>query len=146
MSARWKLLVSVVALLSLAAIACSSEESAVVADILEEDDSQAADLPVDDGEDDGATEPVDEPEEEPGDEEAADPERRYLSREISAAVRGCLERLASPRRSAVTLHLLAYKVPRIAERMGWKRKQAENLVYRGMEDLRRCLRNRGVEP
>lgn len=75
MSARWKLLVSVFALLSLTAIACSSDESAVIADILEEDDAQTADLPVDDGaDDDGATEPVEEPEEEPGDEESADPD------------------------------------------------------------------------
>ena len=76
----------------------------------------------------------------------AGPERRLMSGEISIGIRACLDRLAPPRRAAVTLHLLAYKVPRIAEMMGWKRKQAENLVYRGMQDLRECLRRKGLQP
>ncbi len=77
---------------------------------------------------------------------SAGPERRLMSGEISVEIRACLDRLASPRRSAVTFHLLAYKVPSIAEKMGWKRKQAENLVYRGMQDLRECLRRKGLQP
>ena len=79
-------------------------------------------------------------------EERANPERRCSASEIASGVRKCLQRLASPRRAAVTLHLLGYKVPRIAEKMGWKRKQAENLVYRGMDNLRECLSQRGLEP
>ena len=74
------------------------------------------------------------------------PERRCSASEIAAGVRACLSRLAPPRRAAVTLHLLGYRVPQIAEKMGWKRKQADNLVYRGMDNLRDCLRRRGLEP
>ncbi len=77
---------------------------------------------------------------------SAGPERRLMSGEISLGVRACLDRLAPPRRAAVTLHLLADNVPSIAEKMGWKRKQAENLVYRGMQDLRDCLRRKGLQP
>jgi len=76
----------------------------------------------------------------------ANPERRCSAGEIAEAVRSCLQRLASPRRAAVTLHLLGYRVPEIAEKMSWKPKQADNLVYRGMDDLRRCLVHRGLEP
>ncbi len=76
----------------------------------------------------------------------ANPEDQTMAGEISVEIRACLDRLAPPRRAAVTLHLLAYKVPRIAERMGWKRKQAENLVYRGIQDLRECLRRKGLQP
>jgi len=84
--------------------------------------------------------------EELGVDAGAGPERRSMSREISAAIRSCLERLAAPRRAAVALRLLDNNVPEIARRMGWKRKQAENLVFRGMGDLRDCLREKGVEP
>ncbi len=79
-------------------------------------------------------------------EDRANPERETMAGEISVELRACLDRLAPPRRAAVTLHLLAYKVPRISEKMGWKRKQAENLVYRGMQDLRECLRRKGLQP
>ncbi|MEM8961874.1 MAG: RNA polymerase sigma factor [Acidobacteriota bacterium] len=75
-----------------------------------------------------------------------DPERRTLSREISAGVRACLAQLAPSRRTAVTLHLLAYKVPQIATRMAWSRKRAENLVYRGLDAVRRCLTKKGMRP
>ena len=75
-----------------------------------------------------------------------DPERQTLSREISSSVRGCLGHLATPRRKAVTFYLLSYKVPEIAKRLGWTRKRAENLVYRGLGDLRRCLKTRGITP
>ncbi len=79
-------------------------------------------------------------------EDGANPERRCSGGEIAAGIRECLKRLAVPRRAAVTLHLLGHRVPRIAERMGWKPKQADNLVYRGMEDLRSCLIGKGLKP
>lgn len=75
-----------------------------------------------------------------------DPERRALSNEISNSVRACLQRLATPRRLAVTLHLLSYSVPQIAERFHWNNKQAENLVYRGLGNLRQCLEAKGMRP
>ena len=33
-----------------------------------------------------------------------------------------------------------------ARRLGWTAKKAENLVYRGLKDLRRCLTARGMTP
>ncbi|MEM7356664.1 MAG: RNA polymerase sigma factor [Acidobacteriota bacterium] len=74
------------------------------------------------------------------------PEHLVSAGQIADGVRDCLQHLAPPRRAAVTLHLLGYRVPQIAERMGWKPKRAENLVYRGMDDLRQCLREKGLEP
>lgn len=79
-------------------------------------------------------------------EDRADPEGQAVASEIAVGVRACLEQLVSPRRTAVTLHLLGYKVPQIAEKMGWDPKRADNLVYRGMENLRECLRAKGLQP
>jgi RNA polymerase sigma-70 factor (ECF subfamily) len=64
---------------------------------------------------------------------AADPER---------ALRG----LSEERRIAVTLHLQGHPVPEAAHVLGWGVKQTDNLVYRGLADLRRCLAAKGLEP
>lgn len=77
---------------------------------------------------------------------SAGPERQAISRELAVALRQCLEELAPPRRMAVNLHLMGYKVPQMAKKMGWTRKQAENLVYRGLKDLREHLTARGLQP
>ena len=69
-----------------------------------------------------------------------DPHRLLAAREIAAAIRRCLARLIEPRRLAVTLHLLGYAKPQIADRLGWNQKRARNLVFRGLENLRACLR------
>jgi RNA polymerase sigma-70 factor (ECF subfamily) len=74
-----------------------------------------------------------------------DPERQMFSREVRDAITGCLSRLATPRRRAVTLHLMGHSVGQIGALLECRYKQAENLVYRGMGDLRACLRKRGVK-
>ncbi|HVP60416.1 MAG TPA: sigma factor-like helix-turn-helix DNA-binding protein [Myxococcaceae bacterium] len=51
----------------------------------------------------------------------------------------CLGGLQDRRRSAVTLHLQGFRVGEVAAALGWTEKQAENLVYRGLADLRACL-------
>ena len=73
------------------------------------------------------------------------PERQTFSREVRDAVTGCLARLAAPRRRAVTLHLMGHSVDEISALLECRYKQAENLVYRGLSDLRACLRRRGVK-
>lgn len=78
--------------------------------------------------------------------ERPSPEREALGREISAGIRACLKELVEPRQMAVTLHLLGYGVPQIAKKMGWKTKRASNLVYRGLEGLRDCLRRMELAP
>ncbi len=77
---------------------------------------------------------------------APDPENLARGREIGSAIRDCLGRLVGPRRSAVTLHLLGHTVPEIGRLLGWEGKRADNLVYRGMADLRECLESKGVRP
>jgi len=55
------------------------------------------------------------------------------------ALRRCLERLEERRRVAVTLHLSGLRIPEVARTANWTVKAAENLIYRGLEDLRRFL-------
>jgi RNA polymerase sigma-70 factor (ECF subfamily) len=73
-----------------------------------------------------------------------DPEQSSAARQLGRAIRDCLARLVRPRRLAVTLHLVGHSVPEAARLLGWSPKRAENLVYRGLADLRRCLELAGV--
>jgi RNA polymerase sigma-70 factor (ECF subfamily) len=75
---------------------------------------------------------------------APDPERAAHGREIGAAIADCLAGLVLPRRLAVTLHLQGHTVPEAGMLLGWSAKRAENLVYRGLADLRACLAGKGV--
>ena len=73
-----------------------------------------------------------------------DPERASAGREAGRAIRDCLGRMVAPRRHAVTLNLQGHSVPEIGKLLGWTAKKAENLVYRGMADLRDCLGEKGI--
>lgn len=59
--------------------------------------------------------------------------------EVRSEILDCLEGLQDRRRTAVTLHLQGFRVSEVASALGWTEKQAENLVYRGLADLRICL-------
>ncbi len=74
----------------------------------------------------------------------ADPEMLAASREIAAGIGHCLSGLPSLRRLAVTLHLQGHSVSEVAAILRWRFKRAENLVYRGLADLRRCLTLKGL--
>jgi RNA polymerase sigma-70 factor (ECF subfamily) len=74
-----------------------------------------------------------------------DPERASAGREAGRAIRDCLGRMVAPRRHAVTLNLQGHSVPEVGKLMGWTAKKAENLVYRGMSDLRGCLSEKGIQ-
>ena len=76
--------------------------------------------------------------------DSPDPERATASREVGRAIQDCLGRLVTPRRLAVTLNLQGHSVPEVGRLMSWSTKKAENLVYRGMADLRGCLDGKGV--
>lgn len=67
-------------------------------------------------------------------------------RELNHALRDCLGGVVEARRQAVTLFLLGHRVPEVARLLGWPEKRADNLVYRGLADLRRCLAAKGLEP
>ena len=72
------------------------------------------------------------------------PEHPALAREKRDAIVKCLTALGRPRRRAVTLHLLGHSVAEISKLLECRHKQAENLVYRGVGNLRDCLRRSGV--
>jgi RNA polymerase sigma-70 factor, ECF subfamily len=74
------------------------------------------------------------------------PERSTESKEIGRGIRACLARLKRERRLAVTLHLQGHTVAEAARILDWAAKQTENLVYRGMADLRGCLLAKGIRP
>ncbi|HET9228962.1 MAG TPA: RNA polymerase sigma factor [Thermoanaerobaculia bacterium] len=75
-----------------------------------------------------------------------DPEESSAGHEAGRAIRDCLARMVRPRRLAVALHLQGHSVPEIGHLMSWTPKKADNLVYRGMADLRECLGLKGVRP
>lgn len=78
--------------------------------------------------------------------QAAGPEREAAAQEIERGIDDCMRRLIRPRRLAVTLHLLGYSFPDVGRSLGWSTKKAEHLVYRGLEDMRRCLAGKGLTP
>ena len=74
------------------------------------------------------------------------PERTAASRETGRGIRECLAQMKRERRLAVTLHLQGHTVPEAARILEWAAKQTENLVYRGLADLRECLMAKGIRP
>lgn len=74
------------------------------------------------------------------------PEMMARGSEVGSVLVGCLSDLNPDRRRAVTLYLQDHSVPEIAELLGWDRKRASNLVYRGLDDLRSALRKKGLSP
>lgn len=78
--------------------------------------------------------------------EAIDPERSARSGEIAGGIRECLAEMRRERRLAVTLHLQGHNVPETARILGFDVKRVDNLVYRGLGNLRDCLRARGLGP
>jgi RNA polymerase sigma-70 factor (ECF subfamily) len=77
---------------------------------------------------------------------AGDPEQDASLRELGGAVRGCLLEMKRDRRLAVTLYLQGHSVPEAARLLDWPVKRTENLVYRGLADLRQCLLAKGHMP
>jgi RNA polymerase sigma-70 factor, ECF subfamily len=74
------------------------------------------------------------------------PERRAEARGIREHVSKCLSALMAARRRAVMLHLQGHSLDEICAILEEPRKKIENLAYRGLADLRRCLKARGIEP
>ena len=76
----------------------------------------------------------------------ADPERRSIDRQLTLALRDCLAHQVETRRIAVTLNLQGYTAPETAQLLDWTVRKVENLVFRGVADLRKCLSEKGLEP
>lgn len=75
-----------------------------------------------------------------------DPDSAARGREIGRGVRGCLAAMKEERRVALTLRLLGHSVPEAARLLGWANKRTENLIYRGLANLRACLAAKGLKP
>jgi RNA polymerase sigma-70 factor (ECF subfamily) len=72
-------------------------------------------------------------------EQASGGERVTPGPEARSELLACLDGLQDRRRTAVILHLQGFRTGEVASALGWTEKQAENLVYRGLADLRACL-------
>jgi len=77
---------------------------------------------------------------------SVDPVRAVGASEIGDAIEACLARLRPNRRHAVALYLQGHNVPETGALLGWVRKRAENMVFRGLADLRHCLARKGITP
>lgn len=75
-----------------------------------------------------------------------DPEQAAAGREIGHGILECLACLLRDRRLSVSLYLQGHTVPEAARILDWSAKKTENLVYRGLADLRECLASKGYKP
>lgn len=76
----------------------------------------------------------------------ADPEAMAGGQEIGVVIVEGLAELSVDRRRAVTLYLQGHSVPEAARMLDIAPKKAENLIYRGLQELREFLKKRGLEP
>lgn len=65
--------------------------------------------------------------------------------DLGAEIRDCVEKLPASRQLPVILHLQGFRNIEVARACQWTEKRAENLVYRGLEQLRRCLEAKGLD-
>ena len=70
----------------------------------------------------------------------------FQSQQIGQGIRDSLLELSGERRAAVTLYLQGYGVPESSRLLGWPRKKTENMVYRGLKELRGYLVQKGFQP
>jgi RNA polymerase sigma-70 factor, ECF subfamily len=76
----------------------------------------------------------------------ASPEMIAVQRNEAGKVREALTRLAENRRRAVSLYLQGMDFQEVGRLIGWSDAKARNLIYRGLDDLRRELRAMGIDP
>lgn len=72
------------------------------------------------------------------------PDERLAAADLARVVHESLGMVQESRRAVVRMYLAGYDRFEIAELMGWTEAKARNLLYRGLEDLRRVLRARGI--
>jgi len=64
--------------------------------------------------------------------------------ELAEQVARAVESIPATRRPAVRMYLAGYTREDIAELMGWSEAKTRNLMYRGLDDLRRELTSMGI--
>jgi len=76
--------------------------------------------------------------------ESAAPDAIVEGKELGGVIRDALQEISPDRRRAAAAHLMGYKVEEMMEMFEWPYNKARNLISRGMGDLRRKLRARGL--
>jgi RNA polymerase sigma factor (sigma-70 family) len=76
----------------------------------------------------------------------ASPHEDVEARELAAQIEAAIETLSIDRRVAVRFHLSGYDREDIARMLGWTEARTRNLLYRGLDDLRRRLTDMGISP
>jgi len=76
---------------------------------------------------------------------ASSPESIAEGRQVARKVGAALGRIPESRRKPVRLHLQGFTSEEIGLLLDFTEAKARNLVYRGLEDLRRELRAEGIE-
>lgn len=64
---------------------------------------------------------------------------------LATALRTCFGKLLRGRRAVVAMYLRGSPREEIAALLRWSEGRTRNLLYRGLEDLRACLRTQGFE-
>jgi len=82
---------------------------------------------------------------EPAAVESDDPHHRLAVKELSGMLREAIGRLAPDRARAVRLHLAGFTVHEMMGLYGWPYQRARNLLARGLAEVRRKLRQRGID-
>jgi RNA polymerase sigma-70 factor (ECF subfamily) len=77
--------------------------------------------------------------------EGPSPDVLAEQRQAAETVQIALRELADNRRRAVGLHLRGFTSEEIGALLEWSEPKARNLVYRGLEELRAALRDKGVD-
>ena len=82
----------------------------------------------------------------PGPPHQGNPHRDLAAKDLGSGIEGCLGEMVRPRRVAVILHLQGHTVAEVGRILGWPTTRANNLVYRGLQNLRSCLTLKGLAP